>query len=160
MPDTDAADSIAEAVELWTLGRKMTALLERRLDRELRAALGISVQRYTLVGTLCSHDADLNQQHVAELLGFTKSSVSRHVEAAERAGDLVVLPAPHSRREKLLRLTPSGRALAERGDAVFAAVFAEVAGSAGAGGLAVTVKTLRAMTDVLATSPSIPPVNR
>lgn len=77
--------------------------------------------------------------------------------SAERAGDLVVLPAPHSRREKLLRLTPSGRALAERGDAVFAAVVAEVAGSAGAGGLAVTVKTLRAMTDVLASAPSTPP---
>lgn len=145
--------SITDVVELWTLGRKMTALLERRLDRELRAVLDISVQRYTLVGTLCGHEGDVNQQHVAELLGFTKSSVSRHVEAAERDGDLVVLPAPHSRREKLLRLTPSGRQLAERGDRVFAGVVAEVAGAAGSEGLAITVQTLRAMTAALATAP-------
>lgn len=150
MPETDTLGPIAEAVELWTLGRKLTSLLERRLDRELRAGLGISVQRYTLVGTLCGHEGDLNQQHVAELLGFTKSSVSRHVEAAERAGDVIVLPSPHSRREKILRLTPSGRALAVRGDAVFAAVVADVAESAGAGGLEATVQALRSITEVLA----------
>lgn len=99
-----------DITELWLLARRTTAALERRGEAELQAALGLSLSQFALLSTLDAHDCDLNQQEAADLLGLTKGSVSRQVEAAVSAG-LLEQGVAGSRREKVQQLTPKGRSV-------------------------------------------------
>lgn len=108
-------------VELFLAARKTSSLLERRMDQALRHELGLSLPMYGLLSALCAQECDINQQEIADLLGLSKSSVSRQVDAAAQAGLLTSSGSPSSRREKVMELTERGRALVVKADAVLAA---------------------------------------
>ena len=111
--------SVATVTDLWYLARRAVHRLERALDVELRAAVGHPLGTYALLCAL-REPACANQQDVAELLGLTKGSVSRQVEAAARAGLVVAEVSPSSRREKQVRLTPAGEEVLRRGGELLA----------------------------------------
>ena len=103
-----------DVAELWYLARRAVHRLERTLDRELRVATGQPLSTYAL---LCALDEPLcaNQQGIAEVLGLTKGSVSRQLDAAARAGLVTVTVSPTSRRDNVVTLTPAGADVVGRG---------------------------------------------
>lgn len=109
-----------QLIALWLQARHTVAALEAALDAALQDELGVPLARYALLCTLDDPDCALNQQVIASLLGVNKSSVSRHVEAAARAGLVRAEVSEQSRRDKTVRLTDSGRLLVERGRSIVA----------------------------------------
>jgi len=114
-----AADDITR---LWLLARRVSTQLERSAEAELRARLDLPLPLYALLTTLHSTDHGVNQQEVAELLGLAKSSVSRQIEAAARAGLVAVAPSTASRRENSVTLTAAGRELVVAADEIVCAL--------------------------------------
>lgn len=116
-----------DVTELWLLARRTAASLERRAEAELQAQLGLSLSLFALLSTLDAHDCDLNQQEAADLLGLTKSSVSRQVEAAVAAGLLETAARGSSRREKVQQLTRSGRVVLAKAYGILGSIAPESA---------------------------------
>ena len=111
-----------DIMDLWLLARRTAAILERRAEAALQAELGLPLSLYALLSTLDAHDCDVNQQETADLLGLTKSSVSRQVEAAVAAGLLEQTLRPGSRREKVQQFTPEGRDVLDRAYGILASI--------------------------------------
>jgi DNA-binding MarR family transcriptional regulator len=116
-PEHEAGDRL---VDLWLGARRAVAALERAMETRLQAEVGISSPRYALLCATSSPGSATNQQGISAALGLNKSSISRQVEAAVQDGHLAAHAAPGSRREKEVVLTPVGRDLLERADAVLA----------------------------------------
>lgn len=91
-------------------------MLERAADHALTERLGISTTAYALLTTLSAHETRVTQQEVADLLGLSKSSVSRQIDAAIGAGHLRVSDSAPSRRDKSVELTAAGRRIVAEGD--------------------------------------------
>jgi len=104
-----------DTTDLWRLARQVSIQLERAADRALLAEVGVGTSTYALLSTLSGHERHLTQQEVADLLGLTKSSVSRQLDAAIAAGHLRVAAEQQSRREKNVELTASGARIVDRG---------------------------------------------
>jgi DNA-binding MarR family transcriptional regulator len=117
---TEPADD--DITRLWLLARRVAAQLERSAEAELRAKLDLALPLYALLTTLNSTEHGVNQQEVAELLGLAKSSVSRQIEAAAKAGLVSVQTSTISRRENSVTLTESGRELVIEADAIVCAL--------------------------------------
>jgi DNA-binding MarR family transcriptional regulator len=100
----------------------VAAHLEREADRILSSELGLSTTTYALLSTLGGQEHHLTQQGIAELLGVTKSSISRHMDAATAHGYLTPSSSPISRRDRAVELTPKGRQVLARADALVEAV--------------------------------------
>lgn len=132
-----------DITELWLLARRTAAALERRAETELQSALGLSLSTFALLSTLDAHHCDLNQQEAADLLGLTKGSVSRQVEAALSAGLLETTPGP-SRREKVQQLTPKGRRVLESAYGILGSIAPESAPARG-GAMSALAKVLTAL---------------
>jgi DNA-binding MarR family transcriptional regulator len=111
-----------DVTELWLLARRTAASLERIAEAELQSELGLSLSLFALLSTLDAHDCHVNQQEAADLLGLTKSSVSRQVEAAVAAGLLEQGAQTPSRREKVQQLTPAGREILGRAYGILGAL--------------------------------------
>ncbi|GAB7191794.1 hypothetical protein NUM3379_25020 [Kineococcus sp. NUM-3379] len=111
--------AVATVTDLWYLARRAVHRWERVLDAELREAVGHPLGTYALLCAL-QEPACTNQQDVAGMLGLTKGSVSRQVDAAVRAGLVVAEVSPSSRREKQVRPTPAGEEVLRRGGGLLA----------------------------------------
>ena len=111
-----------DVMDLWLLARRTAAILERRAETALQAELGLPLSLYALLSTLDAHDCEVNQQETADLLGLTKSSVSRQVEAAVAAGLLEQTLRAGSRREKVQQFTPVGRDVLDRAYGILASL--------------------------------------
>lgn len=143
--DSRVTESCATA-ELWIAARQVAARLEREADRVLRAELGMSTTTYALLSTLGGHEQHLTQQAIAELLGVTKSSISRHMDAATTAGYLVTAAAQISRRDRTVDLTAAGRHVLARADELVEAV---LPGAADDDDVAAATSALAAVADKL-----------
>lgn len=141
MPDDVTGPAL---VDLWLAARRVTASIEGLAERRLQDEFGVGLSLYALLATLESADCRVNQQEVADLLGVAKSSASRQVEAAVKAGYLTVRPSETSRRENVMTLTPAGSELVLRADQALDALSLP----AGAGRSAL-VEATGAMTAVL-----------
>ncbi|MEP7765594.1 MarR family winged helix-turn-helix transcriptional regulator [Sanguibacter sp. 25GB23B1] len=121
-PECSGGDQL---VDLWLGARRAVAALERAMESRLQAEVGISSPRYAL---LCATGAPgaTNQQGISAALGLNKSSISRQVEAAVQDGHLAAHASPGSRRDKEVVLTPAGRALLDRADAVLATLARDI----------------------------------
>lgn len=102
--------------DLWIATRRVSALLEREAERVLGRELGLSTTTYALLSTLSAHPDHITQQAIADLLGLTKSSISRHMDAATAAGYIAPAAQPSSRRDRAVELTPLGREAVRRAD--------------------------------------------
>ena len=111
--------SVATVTDLWCLARRAVHRLERALDVELREVVGHPLGTYALLRALQEPEC-ANQQDAAELLGLTKGSISRQVDAAARAGLVIAEVSPSSRREKQVRPTAAGEEVLRRGGEVLA----------------------------------------
>lgn len=138
--DFDLAQDAATIADLWYLARRAVHRLERVMDRDLREAVGLPAATFALLRVL-EEPTCANQQEIAELLGLTKGSVSRQVDAAAGAGLVVVEVSAMSRREKVVRLTTAGSAVVAKGQAVVDRYELP----ADRGDLAVTLRTLAAV---------------
>ena len=104
--------SVSELVALWSAARHAIASVERQLDDALTRELGIPFTTYAVLCTIAELDdgsAEISQQHLADVLGLDKSSISRHLDAAVQAGQVSSAPSAQSRRSKSIALTPLGR---------------------------------------------------
>ena len=106
-----------------SVGGALNAALERvirrasltRVHQHVRAATGVKLDRssYWLASWLAEADS-LRVSELADLLGTDLSTVSRQVQAAERAGLVQRQPDPQDGRASRVRLTRHGRAALER----------------------------------------------
>jgi DNA-binding MarR family transcriptional regulator len=96
------------------------ALLSERVgDRHFQQRIGIGRTLFLVLRSIAeAGDDHPSQRTIADHLSLTKGAVSRHVEVAQRQGWLAVDPSPASRREHALALTPTGRAIVEKGQTV------------------------------------------
>ncbi len=108
--------SSEDIADLWFLVRKSASLMDRAGEAIFREGLGISLAQFMVLSIIDAHAGSFNQQTIADLLGLTKGTVSRQLEAASEAGLLTTEVRPTSRREKIVALTPAGTALVRRGD--------------------------------------------
>jgi len=85
--------------------RHMRTFAERRLS-----AAGIGFPEQCVVMYLAG-EGDVNQEHIARFFELDKGAVAKTVAKLEEKGLVVRTTNPADRREKLISLTPSGRAL-------------------------------------------------
>jgi DNA-binding MarR family transcriptional regulator len=102
--------------DFWFLVRKCGSLMDRGGEAIIREGLGVSLAEFMVLSVVDAHPGVFNQQSVADLLGLTKSTVSRQIERASSAGLLTAEAPVTSRREKMVTLTPAGTELVRRGD--------------------------------------------
>jgi DNA-binding MarR family transcriptional regulator len=105
------------------LGRRLNEALDRlirraslrRVHQRLRAAAGVSLDRssYWLASWLAEAES-LRLSDLADVLHMDVSTVSRQVQAAERAGLVERRPDPSDRRASRVYLTPGGRDALDR----------------------------------------------
>jgi DNA-binding MarR family transcriptional regulator len=99
--------------------RRAALLSDRVGERMFQRRIGAGRAVYLLLRTIDETEGGVvSQQSLAGRLGLTKGAVSRHAAAAHRAGWLDFTASPVSRRENALVLTPTGRALVQRGRTV------------------------------------------
>ena len=93
-------------------------MTQRRMDQKLRAELGISQMQFMILSVVDVQPGEINQRTVADFLGTTSATVSRHLDMASQSGYLTVQVSPTSRRENTVALTDLGRDLLARADAI------------------------------------------
>jgi DNA-binding MarR family transcriptional regulator len=107
------------------VGRLALAVQALVADAQRGIARNVDVPRVSVLG-LVAGSPRLRPGEVAQRLGMAASSVTRHVQALEDAGQLAVLPDPQDARTCLLEVTGAGRRelaeLARVGAETFAAV--------------------------------------
>jgi DNA-binding MarR family transcriptional regulator len=135
-----------DLVDLWFVARRTAAQLEREVDRELQGRLSTTLARFALLSTVGAQNYEINQQSIADLLGLTKSSVSRQVDAAVRDGQLAASASLASRRENSIGLTDAGRDLVHAGEKLLDSVAAEHLGHVATADLRAAIRTLAAIT--------------
>lgn len=105
----------------------LTAHLDRSADRILRAEVGVTYRRYRALLSVDRVSVDEHgtstQRAMAEDLGITEPSASRMTNTLAAAGLLDIQPDGHRRR---LRLTPEGKELVERCQALLEERFRRV----------------------------------
>ncbi|MFF4619020.1 MarR family winged helix-turn-helix transcriptional regulator [Nonomuraea jabiensis] len=96
----------------WQIEEASLVLVEATLDA--MAALGsLSVTRLRVLLAADRH-GPMNLSSLAERLGMSLSAAGRVVDRLAEAGLLSREPAPHSRREIRIQVTPEGREVLER----------------------------------------------
>ena len=119
--------SVAALVELWTASRRAIAAVEKRLDAALQERVGIPFATYAVLCTIAElSQRELSQQHIADVLGIDKSSVSRQLDAAARVGLVTSTPSAESRRSRSVALTEAGREALRKSEAVVAEIATEL----------------------------------
>ncbi|WP_104163336.1 MarR family winged helix-turn-helix transcriptional regulator [Cryobacterium sp. N22] len=114
-------------VEWWLALRHSAALLDRQAEDAVRRSTGLNLSQFAVLRTLDTENDCLKQQDIATLLNLTKSTISRLVDAALADGLVEPDPAPHSRRERRIRLTAAGRSTVRAADDAICAAQLETA---------------------------------
>jgi DNA-binding MarR family transcriptional regulator len=123
--------------------------MDRGGEALFRDGLGISMAQFMVLSVVDAHPGDFNQQSVADLLGLTKGTVSRQIDAASAAGLLTANVSATSRREKTIALTAAGTALVRRGDDLLASSNTVLFPRLDPDDLTATIRTLSAFTAAL-----------
>ena len=90
--------------------RKEAQRVSRLYDQKLRPH-GLTINQFSMLSTLILA-GPLAMAALAEWLGIERTTLTRNVSVAEKAG-LVALGHGDDRRERIVRLTPGGRRRAE-----------------------------------------------
>jgi DNA-binding MarR family transcriptional regulator len=137
--------------DLLRLIHRVTVLGDRVWERLFTERIGVGRAQFLVLRTIAEagRGGAQSQQEIATRLSLTKGTVSRHVSSAMAHGWLTVEPSPVSRREHAVVLTPTGRALLDKG----LALQAEREGMASLGldpdDVAATIRTLTVMCQML-----------
>lgn len=113
-------DSRPDAFLGYTVVR-LAHLLERRNDRRMRNALGISIRQFGALAQL-QQDPGISSAKLARLLLITPQSAGPLVEALAVSGLIHRDLPPRNGARMRVSLTPDGQALLARGYAVMADV--------------------------------------
>ncbi|WP_280529502.1 MarR family winged helix-turn-helix transcriptional regulator [Paramicrobacterium chengjingii] len=105
-----------------------------------------------------AHPGTLNKQAAAVRLGLTKGTVSRQIEKAVDAGLMTATESPHSRREKVLALTPEGSQVVRTGDSLLDQTLVEQMPDLSRDALRTTIETLSTLNAALGGSAPPDPV--
>ncbi|TFD85838.1 MarR family transcriptional regulator [Cryobacterium lactosi] len=153
-PSTEPAASTNSEpfVEWWLAMRHTAALLDRQAEEAVRQATGLNLSLFAVLRTLDTENDCLKQQDIATLLSLTKSTISRLVDAALAERLVEPDPAPHSRRERRIRLTDAGRSSVRAADDAICAVQLQAAAQFTRTELDRTVTATRKLAEVLATT--------
>lgn len=114
-----APDLPDDMATLWFLVRRVAGLMDRAGDHLFRGELNLSLAHFLVLSVVDAHPGELNQTWVADRLGLTKGTVSRQIERSVAAGLMTVEVSKRTRRENTVALTPAGKNLVRRGDALF-----------------------------------------
>ncbi|WP_052405700.1 MarR family winged helix-turn-helix transcriptional regulator [Demequina mangrovi] len=104
------------AEQLWFAMRKAATMMERHADAVVARATGVSLGQYMVLSVVHARTGPVTQQAIADRLGLTKGTVSRLLDGARRAGHAETAPSETSRRERVVTLTPAGRAVVDAAD--------------------------------------------
>ncbi len=148
--------SSGDIADFWFLVRKAASLIDREGESIFRDGLGITMAQFMVLSVVDAHPGTFNQQAVADLLGLTKGTVSRQIDAASRSGLLTAEVSETSRRENLVKLTAAGTALVRRGDAMVASANREHFDGLDTGDFAATLRTLARFTEAVGGEASPP----
>lgn len=111
-------DDIVRELGLMTLGSRMKRIGERLQSdaTRLAAARGATVQAglYALLGALES-EGDLTIGELATAVGITQPGVTRSIGELARQGFVKMRPGREDQRQRIISLTPKGRAQVELG---------------------------------------------
>ena len=117
----DVADDLLhdERVTLWGLFLEVHEGIKRRLDRELRAEVGIPdpwLEVLLRIGRTPGQAVRMTQ--LADMVLFSSGGFTKLADRMERAGLIRREPCPGDRRSSLATLTPEGRRVLDRALAV------------------------------------------
>lgn len=124
-PNTDVASTMSAPVELDCqrlerfLGFRLTRAkvrVHRLFQREL-AALQLNATLYSVLA-LCHANPGCYQRQVGAVLDISAPNLVPVLDKLERSGWLARVPSAQDRRMQHLQLTPEGKELLERADAV------------------------------------------
>jgi DNA-binding MarR family transcriptional regulator len=107
---------MSEARDVWLLMSDL--VLDSLRRREVADALGMSFGRARAVRRLARRPMSMGE--LAAALDIDKPNATVVVDDLEAQGIVTRRPHPSDRRAKLVEVTPKGRALAEKADAILA----------------------------------------
>lgn len=148
-----------ETADLWYLVRQVAARFDRSGDELFRSGVDVSLAQFLVLSVVDAHPGQINQQAAGVRLGLTKGTVSRQIEKAVNAGLMTATESPHSRREKVLALTPEGTKVVRAGDALLDQNLVEHMPDLSADALRTTIETLSALNVALGGGAPPDPVN-
>jgi DNA-binding MarR family transcriptional regulator len=99
----------------WRAFVAASALLERRLDQQLKDSVGISHLQYGILVQLSEHcDQEMRMTELAGALLNSKSGLTYQVSQLEKAGLVRRRACPSDDRAVFAVITPAGKRLLER----------------------------------------------
>jgi DNA-binding MarR family transcriptional regulator len=107
---------MSEARDVWL--RMSDLVLDSLRRREVSEALGMSFGRARAVRRLARRPMSMGE--LAAALDIDKPNATVVVDDLEGQGIVTRRPHPNDRRARLVEVTPKGRELAERADAILA----------------------------------------
>ena len=92
----------------WSLFIRAHSRVLRRLDEELRAECGVSIERFDVLMKLWQTMRPMQMHEVAESLFLSRSGATRFIDRLEEAGLVTRESIRHDRRGIAITLTPRG----------------------------------------------------
>ena len=117
---------VTRGIDLLTIGQAQLAAAARRVLKEQ----GLGSSHWRLLGPVVRWPGQAMSDMIA-LTGSSKQGLTRIVRDLETAGMIDVRPGVHDRRQRLLFVTPAGRALALAVEAAMTDVMSSAYGAAG-----------------------------
>lgn len=100
--------------DAWAGLQQMQGMLSGRLNRELAAGSGLSLQDYAVLVNLSGEpDSRVRANELGRRLGWEKSRLSHHVARMAARGLVTRERCPVDQRGQYVTLTPEGRAALE-----------------------------------------------
>lgn len=130
---------------------RMNGVLLHWGDR-LVEPLGLTSARWQMLGAIALADTPLTAPQVGEAMGVTRQGAQKQLNLLLEQGMLESRPNPAHRRSPLYSLTPRGRVLYERADALWSVQAARLAALIPAAQVQTATQTLTAILRHLQTS--------
>ncbi|MCC6380241.1 MAG: MarR family transcriptional regulator [Burkholderiales bacterium] len=115
--------------------------------------LGLTSARWQMLGAIALANSPLTAPQVGEAMGVTRQGAQKQLNLLRDEGMLESRSNPAHKRSPLYSLTPKGRALYARADALWSAQAAQLAASIPATRLEATTQTLVSILRHLQTAP-------
>lgn len=126
MAATPVPPSVTAPVDLMMLLNEASHALTTELAAGL-ADVGITPREHCVLSKALG--CDMTQREIAARAGIDKTTMVVTVDQLERAGLAERRPAPSDRRARIVAITPEGRDVLARADAVVAGIYDDVLGA-------------------------------
>jgi DNA-binding MarR family transcriptional regulator len=123
LPSADGRPETADGMRdhrlcmLWSLLRQTYTLVEKNQDRSL-ADYGLNMSKYMALFIVNYSTKPVNPTAIATYLSQETPSITYALDRLEERGWIERQPAPDDRREIVLKITPTGRELLEKANAL------------------------------------------